>query len=545
MSSTVPPRPKCHAKLLDANDQEAPKIPSDVSRPVPNAEDVRWIPLGTCLAHFDCTTFLHILRQHIAHPERTSSNILRADIIEEREEVEPGPILSSKTTIKRILLPRRPHLDAALHQTCTLYRKANGDALAVYIPQTEEGQPVELEQIPFYHPKIRAIAFTYQARSTPGLEAEANVVEGDLYIHVIPFACHASFSALSQSSHRLSRTALSLMETVSQHSWGRKHNYQKRVVHDTLVCREEYMDLYIKLKAKHASTVISTWVESTNAAKHVFEDIGIAAFLILLWKETELATGRKMSTFVDVGCGNGLLVYLLKAEGYEGFGFDLQVRKSWAVWRGLNDTDLRTISLDAPAMVEKSEALLPPGCFLIGNHADELSSWIPLLAHAVPDCYGFVNIPCCLFQLDGQHFGKNKYTFEKEELSRLLGRPDDSCAFSHAWKEYDRGPPRQGTSISTTRNINYLRYLSHLHLQAGWHLEKEALRIPSTKNWALVGRRRVWQSPLSGIDDQVSSVVAHELQENAGAWVKTMAEENSIRWKARLPPGKGPSSSSH
>jgi tRNASer (uridine44-2'-O)-methyltransferase len=544
--STVPPRPKCHAKLLDVDDNEAPNIPDDVAGPGLDDEDSRWIPLGTCLAHFDSHTFLHILRQHIAHPERTSSNILRADIIEEKQEDEHGSLYISKTVIKRIILPRRPYLDAALHQTCTLYQKANGDALVVYIPQAETDTLVELDQIPFYHPKIRAIAFTYQARTVSSPEVEAEFIEGDLYIHVIPFACDASFNALSQGSHRLSRTALSLLDTIAQHSWGSKHNYQKRVIHDTLVNREEYMDLYIELKKKHTSTIIKSWVESTNPAKHVFEDIGIAAFLILLWKETELATGRKMSTFVDVGCGNGLLVHLLNAEGYEGFGFDLQVRKSWAVWRKLpGGADLRTISLDAPAMVENSKDLLPTGCFLIGNHADELTSWIPLLAHAVPECYGFVNIPCCLYQLDGQHFGKSKYLFREEELSQLLGRYNQSRCFAHAWKEYDRGPPRQGIAISTTRNITYLRYLSHLHLQAGWHIEKEALRIPSTKNWALVGRRRVWQSSLIIQDDPVSSSVAQELQEHVDAWVKAMSEENSLRWKARLPPGKVTASSSH
>jgi tRNASer (uridine44-2'-O)-methyltransferase len=544
--SAVPPRPKCLVRLLDINEEGLPETSPLLAGLNLEEDSIKWTPLGTCLAHFNCSTFLHVLRQHIAHPERNSSSILRADILDEVQEQINGRSYTSKRVIRRLIRPRRPNLDGVLHQTCTIYQKGDGDAIVVYTPQTVDGGPIEADAIPYYHPKVRAIAFTYKSRAPSDSTLQDDLIEGDLYIQVIPFACAADFNANKQRSHRLSRTALALLETISQHSWGYKHNYQKRVIHDTLVSREEYMDLYIALKERHANTVIDRWVESTKAAKHVFEDIGIAAFLILLWKETELATGIKTSSFVDVGCGNGLLVYLLNAEGYQGFGFDLQVRKSWAVWRELpGGADLRLISIDAPAMVEESEDLFPPGSFLIGNHADELTSWIPLLAHAVPECYGFVNIPCCLFQLDSQHFNNSKYTFTEEDLARLLGRGRESSTFAYAWKEFDRGPPRQGVAVSTTRNVTYLKYLSHLHLQAGWHLEKEALRIPSTKNWALIGRRRVWQSPLAAVDDQVDSTIASQLKETVTEWVESMAAKNSLRWKARSPPGKMAASSSH
>lgn len=36
-----------------------------------------------------------------------------------------------------------------------------------------------------------------------------------------------------------------------------------------------------------------------------------------------------MQRFVDLGCGNGLLVYILNSEGHKGVGFDIRRRKIW------------------------------------------------------------------------------------------------------------------------------------------------------------------------------------------------------------------------
>lgn len=33
--------------------------------------------------------------------------------------------------------------------------------------------------------------------------------------------------------------------------------------------------------------------------------------------------------FVDMGCGNGLLVHILNSEGFKGVGFDVRSRKMW------------------------------------------------------------------------------------------------------------------------------------------------------------------------------------------------------------------------
>ena len=62
----------------------------------------------------------------------------------------------------------------------------------------------------------------------------------------------------------------------------------------------------------------------------MFEDIGIASYLMLLWNSDNLPAGKeKKQKFVDLGCGNGLLVYILNSEGHLGVGIDLRKRKIW------------------------------------------------------------------------------------------------------------------------------------------------------------------------------------------------------------------------
>ena len=57
---------------------------------------------------------------------------------------------------------------------------------------------------------------------------------------------------------------------------------------------------YSRLKSKYAGDLVSNWREASDPEKSVHEDIGIAAYLTCLWR------GQK-KTFVDLGCGNGLL----------------------------------------------------------------------------------------------------------------------------------------------------------------------------------------------------------------------------------------------
>jgi len=47
-------------------------------------------------------------------------------------------------------------------------------------------------------------------------------------------------------------------------------NYKKRVIHDCLVPREIYQDLYLIMRERHKH-LVDTWKEVTDPLKHVFE----------------------------------------------------------------------------------------------------------------------------------------------------------------------------------------------------------------------------------------------------------------------------------
>jgi len=237
--------------------------------------------------------------------------------------------------------------------------------------------------------------------------------------------------------------------------------YVKRVHHDLLVDKSSFQDLYITLKNKYAKPLIQNWVESTDPQKHVFEDIAIAAFLILLWSENKGEETR----FVDIGCGNGTLVYLLTMEGHEGYGFDARKRKSWTTFPSQVQERLlekvlipHFIQSDSPVEDGIHNGIFKDGEFLISNHADQLTPWTPLLAALTPNS-GFLAIPCC-----EQDFSGCKVSGGLLKLSPL--------------KEGNRG-----------RYTSYCEWISQISKAMGWSVEKEMLRIPSTRNTGIAGRK--------------------------------------------------------
>jgi tRNASer (uridine44-2'-O)-methyltransferase len=98
----------------------------------------------------------------------------------------------------------------------------------------------------------------------------------------------------------------------------------------SLISVEKYTLLYNRLKEKYGTEMVKIWPENTDPAKFVYEDIAIATYLLLLWEKERLEKDtHKLQSFVDLGCGNGLLVYILSCEGHKGMGIDLRKRKIW------------------------------------------------------------------------------------------------------------------------------------------------------------------------------------------------------------------------
>jgi len=228
---------------------------------------------------------------------------------------------------------------------------------------------------------------------------------------------------------------------------------------DTLLPQATVQNTYSRLKSKYAKSVITNWVEETDPSKHVFEDLAIAAFLIELWKD--MYVGKEFPGFVDIGCGNGLLVNILIEEGYTGWGFDARKRKSWSMFKAKVQENLKVLVL-IPAMLQKgpgsdSTALTSPdkenthdgifrqGTFIISNHADELTPWTPILA-TVSKCHSFICLPCCSHNLTGARF---------------------------------RAPPPKEKGASRSTYASLVSWVSKLAGDCGWKVEKEVLRIPS------------------------------------------------------------------
>lgn len=204
------------------------------------------------------------------------------------------------------------------------------------------------------------------------------------------------------------------------------------------VCIEKYNAIYFDLKKKYGKHLCKIWPESTDPLKYVYEDIAIASYLLALWDQEKQAGCDRRPTFIDVGCGNGLLVYLLTAEGYDGVGVDVRKRKIWDLFGS------STKLLEQPIT---PETRFPEYSWWIGNHSDELTPWIPYLAsRSRPDARVFL-LPCCPFTFHGkyqrQHGGMSQYQ-------------------------------------------SYLLFLKALCQDLGLEVALDRLRIPSTKRICLV-----------------------------------------------------------
>lgn len=510
-----------------------------------------WVPVHEMKAefgpeHFE-TAMLHLIRE----PNINSTVILRADVLSEttyHPELKttssspelpqfpelPGstPVLqrdlsdvllrtvpldgaslelTTKQTVVRRMIPRNPAKDHILNQTCAVLTGKDA-VLVVYIPHI-----ASVEEVPFYLPPVHAVGILYHA--------------GLLSIHYVPFSGGVDL----EPSSRPSRIALRLMQTLAKHSKGAKAGYEKRVNHDLVVPRVEFQNRYIALKKKYSGALVSGWVESTDPKKHVFEDLAVAAFLIELWRARY---ADKEFEFRDLGCGNGLLVHILVLEGYKGIGIDARARKLWKTYPEnvqaclleqiiipsillkphpavakvaphIRDNgrlfQVPEVASTVPLMKYYSSANLlelsmvctteefPPNTFIIGNHLDELTCWIPLLN--LP----FVVIPCCSHALSGLKVRFNpKRNIDPTTRAKL-------------------------PALNTSTYGALVDHVEDLTTQMGWKVEKEILRIPSTRNAAIIGMEKRLpfdKEPVDETETRIIDILATE--GGAEGWVENL-----------------------
>ncbi|XP_028982948.1 probable tRNA (uracil-O(2)-)-methyltransferase [Betta splendens] len=211
---------------------------------------------------------------------------------------------------------------------------------------------------------------------------------------------------------------------------------------------EKYSLMYQQLKDKYKA-MVKVWPEVTDPEKFVYEDVAIATYLLVLWSEERAQKGLTCrQSFVDLGCGNGLLVHILTNEGHPGKGIDLRRRKIWDMYGP------QTL-LEEKAITPSESFLFPDTDWLIGNHSDELTPWIPVIAARSSYSCRFFVLPCCFFDFYGK--------YQRRQCNRSQ------------YKEY-------------------IDFVAEVSQECGFSTEEDCLRIPSTKRVCLVGKSRNYQA---------------------------------------------------
>lgn len=229
------------------------------------------------------------------------------------------------------------------------------------------------------------------------------------------------------------------------------------------VSTEKYAKLYCKLKEKYGIKLIKNWPENTDPIKFVYEDIAIATYLLLLWEKERFEKGiNNLQSFLDLGCGNGLLVHILFSEGHHGLGIDLRKRKIWDLYPPKTPLQVCTI-------VPSSETIYPEVDWIIGNHSDELTPWIPIIAARSSSNCRFFLLPCCSYELNGTKY--QRY-----------------CASKSQYSEY----------------IDYVRSIC---VQCGFTTHLDKLRIPSTKRICLIGWERTYEN-VKNLEDRIKQILS-------------------------------------
>lgn len=180
---------------------------------------------------------------------------------------------------------------------------------------------------------------------------------------------------------------------------------------------------YVRLQLQYEENLRQNWVEQLESPNKILKQLSVAACLIHLWRsmysvtpakeESQSANKALFPGFVDIACGNGILVYVLHMEGYKGLGFDACRRKSWDTFPDEVQACIEEkVIIPRPFMdvlgpqeigVGIHSGEFPENTFIISDHADELTVWTPIMAAlASPSSpLPFCILSCCSRSLSG------------------------------------------------------------------------------------------------------------------------------------------------
>ncbi|KAG1139007.1 hypothetical protein G6F37_010019 [Rhizopus arrhizus] len=385
-------------------------------QPVRTKDD--WYILAEQTVPVTIDAFWKTIERWTAEPELVIPPVEKAEIISTTEAID-----NKIKVILRELIPKRKSKDTNLMEEISYYENER-EATVVYKPM------IDTSSLPFYYPKVKSYSLVYQRLNEKG---------GLLKIEAIP-------------------------DNPSQPSMSSKQQYAMKIP------KEVYQSMYLHLKSKYGPYLVE---------KFVYEDIAIASYLLCLWKEEEIRLERR-PTFADLGCGNGLLTFLLVREGYEGYGVDIAELE----------------------VLHPSQEKYPNVDWLIGNHADELVPWIPIIASKSGDNCNFMVIPCCFYGLDGT----KALTLNMVE--------------------------------SEGKYRAYTNYIKNIAEKSGFICEEDYLRIPSTKNIAIIGRNRSNRVDESFIHE-AESITQSQILNNISQVIDHIATDKTLPSNSN-PPAPSP-----
>ncbi|XP_062589805.1 probable tRNA (uracil-O(2)-)-methyltransferase [Saccostrea cucullata] len=246
-------------------------------------------------------------------------------------------------------------------------------------------------------------------------------------------------------------------------NWSSEKNLRTSVTSLRLVPVDRYNQLYNSLKDKYGRKFVKIWPEKTDPQKFVYEDVAIATYLLIIWEIQRKEQNREeLQSFVDLGCGNGLLVHILQSEGHPGLGLDVRKRNIWDLYG--DQTKLKEESITPSA-----ESTFPDFDWLIGNHSDELTPWIPVIAARSSYRCSYFVLPCCHFDFDRK--------FSQREANESNYR-------------------------------SYLNFVREVGEVCGFTVMEDTLRIPSTKRVCFIGKNRNYKpEEINLVDDRIANYI--------------------------------------
>ncbi|KAI2715077.1 hypothetical protein CBS147332_4731 [Penicillium roqueforti] len=282
---------------------------------------------------------------------------------------------------------------------------------------------------------------------------------------------------------------------------------------------------YARLKAQYAEKLRQNWVEQLESPNQALEQLSLAACLIELWRcmygaiptteqEQLLENTAPFPGFVDLACGNGILVYVLLMEGYNGLGFDACRRKSWETFPSeiqecleerifiprpfVDVLDLKQIG----AAIHTGD--FPDNTFIISDHADELTVWTPLMAAlSNPSSpLPFFVVPCCSRSLAGSSYRypppEEGGSIQKSANGNPVARKVDDTIEQNLQPVSGDLRALRAIKIEEKAESGFLNSMigslaaktMSLAEEIGFDVEKTWLRTPGAINMALIGGRQ-------------------------------------------------------